>query len=98
MGTCGVGSRCAVSECGKYGSQAPPPQKTGGSVDVDPCNVSKKYGPNVTGTYTIVYKDPYGAERRTVVTCAHSQCTPRNPNNKNACYDICGKYTCGRDY
>ncbi len=95
MGTCGVGKRCVVSECQKEGWQANPPEKTG-ILAVEPCNISQQYGPQVTGTYQISYKDPSGNTRKTVVNCAHSQCTPENPSgNVNSCFDICGRAKCG---
>lgn len=95
MGTCGVGSRCAVTECQKYGQRSLPPQKSG-SAAVDSCDISAKYGVDVTGKYTISYIGPRGRTRKTVVNCAHSQCTPDKPSGKqNSCYDICGRSKCG---
>ena len=66
-GTCGVGTRCAVTECYKAGHQNPPPKKTG-VLDITPCNISAKYGPKVTGTYNIKYKLPNGKTRTTLVS------------------------------
>jgi len=94
-GTCGVGTRLAVTTCYPAGHQNPPPKKEGG-IDITPCNISAKYGPKVTGTYNIKYKLPNGKTRTTKVTCAHSSCTPEVGNAKNACYTICGRSKCGK--
>ena len=97
MGTCGVGSRCAYTECEKYGTEQSPPQKTGGASQ-DPCSVKNKYGNNVTGHYNIKFYGPAGNVIVTEVNCAHSMCSPVKPDqNKNACYQICGKSACGYD-
>jgi len=95
-GTCDVALKCTVSECARHGNQSKPPAKSG-HQDVDPCNVSAKYGPNVTGSYTIKYNFPNGSSRSTSVNCAHSMCTPKQPGkNKNSCYIICGRSKCGK--
>ena len=59
VGTCGIGKYCVATTCQASGTQEAPPQKIAPFV-ADPCDVSAKYGPNLTGHYTLYVINPTG--------------------------------------
>ena len=88
--------QAVVTGCQAYGSQEAPPADEGG-IDIEPCDISAKFGNDVMGKYTIRYHDPQGNLRETYCSCAHSMCTPEEPSqHENSCYTICGRAKCGQ--
>ena len=95
-GTCGLGSRCAVAKCERYGGiDLPVPEKTG-YLKATPCDVSRKFG-DVTGNTQLYYVHPDGTKVHTNVKCAHGKCTAKDPHSEtNTCMILCDGPTCER--
>jgi len=93
---CQIGDYCVVTSCSKTSGNpsnppvAPPPAPIPVQMQ---CDVSKMYGPSLSGTFTLTITT---GNKQIVsnVSCTNSMCKPQVAGPSNACMYICGKLSC----